>query len=413
MDRRPDLRKLMPPPPRPPRGTPEGPSPPRPSVGNQGTGPQRPGSPSSSSPPRSVISVPRFSGETTEVEQAVFTSLRSLTGEGYRIIASSPGLRPNEKTEITRRCPSHGGLCEGAQVVGLLAFSLPGGRHCVCHVRPAGLEHTGRGGARIYTHAAIIDRATFQRFGADAVRVHAALAQVAGAHQPLEKCVTLGPLALPVLSEPAGRAPDTLVSVLGREGSAEEAGFAYLIAEVLKLQAVPWIMVGAAAPMALLDVVLTALPLAVRTRLALSVGITYARERRIDVALIEPDDGLTQRAIRGHSARWFEWPVPPEESTSGCLSWVRLVRRRLSTGLQAQLAQLTAALPTGTQGPALERVAQIANDMESFETARRFANAALLKELLIKYAGFSPANQAETLLLKPFWEATRPAEASP
>ena len=357
--------------------------------------------------------VPRFGGETIEVEQAVFTSLRSLTGEGYRIIASSPGLRPNEKTEITRRCPSHGGLCEGVGVVGLLAFSLPGGRHCVCHVRPAGPEHTGRGGQRIYTHAAIIDRETFERFGADAVRVHAALSQVVVSRAPLDKCATLDPLALPVPVVPASKSAEMLMPVLGREGSAEEAGFAYLISEVLRPQAVPWLVVGAAAPMVLLDVLLTSLPLPVRTRVALSAGITYARERRIDVALIEPDDGLTQRAIKGHSARWFEWPVPPEESDSACMSWVKLVRRRLSTGGEAELVQLTAAMPAQTSGAALERVAQVAQDMESFEYARRLSNGALLKQLLVKYSGFSPANQAETLLLKPFWEATRPTEVAP
>ena len=413
MDRRPDLRKLMPPPPRPPRGASQGPSPPRPSVSNPAIGPPRPGPPSTSAPPRPATGAPRFSRETIEVEQAIFTSLRSLTGEGYRLIASSPGLRPNEKTEITRRCPSHGGLCEGPGVVGLLAFSLPGGRHCVCHVRPAGLEHTGRGGERIYTHAAIIDRVTFERFGADAVRVHAALSQVVVALPPLEKCATLGSLALPVPAETAGRASDILATVLGREGSAEEAGFAYLISEVLRPQAVPWVVVGAQAPMALLDLLLTSVPLSARTRLALSAGITYARERRIDVALIEPDDGLTQRAIKGHSARWFDWPVPPEESDSACGQWVKLVRRRLTTGREAELAQLTAALPAQTTGPALEHVAQVAQDMESFESARRLSNAALLKQLLVKYSGFSPANQAETLLLKPFWEATRPAETAP
>ena len=45
-------------------------------------------------------------------DQAIFTSIRTPMGEGYRIIAASRGVRPEEKQLITRRSPSHGALCE-------------------------------------------------------------------------------------------------------------------------------------------------------------------------------------------------------------------------------------------------------------------------------------------------------------
>ena len=39
-------------------------------------------------------------------------------GEGYRIIASSRGLRPDERKAITQNSPSHDALCRPAEVVG-------------------------------------------------------------------------------------------------------------------------------------------------------------------------------------------------------------------------------------------------------------------------------------------------------
>ena len=44
-------------------------------------------------------------------DQAIFTSIRGPMGEGYRIVAASRGLRPEEKQAITRLSPSHEALC--------------------------------------------------------------------------------------------------------------------------------------------------------------------------------------------------------------------------------------------------------------------------------------------------------------
>ena len=61
-------------------------------------------------------------GDTLTCDQAIFTSVRTPMGEGYRIIAASRGLSSPEKQAITRMSPSHGALCvspvgeEGSQV---------------------------------------------------------------------------------------------------------------------------------------------------------------------------------------------------------------------------------------------------------------------------------------------------------
>ena len=95
---------------------------------------------------------PRSGGRQVTCNQAIFTSIRSPMGEGYRVVAASPGLRPEEKIEITRRSPSHNSMtCASEDAVGLLAYALPTGRTCVCSCRHAGAEHTARGGQRVWT----------------------------------------------------------------------------------------------------------------------------------------------------------------------------------------------------------------------------------------------------------------------
>ncbi|RME37117.1 MAG: hypothetical protein D6788_10140, partial [Planctomycetota bacterium] len=94
---------------------------------------------------------------TVECDQAVFTSLRTPMGEGYRVVAASAGVRPEERRVITRVSPSHDSLCDDGReskerVRALACYPLPTGRLCIALSLPAGNEHTGRGGLRVYTH---------------------------------------------------------------------------------------------------------------------------------------------------------------------------------------------------------------------------------------------------------------------
>lgn len=95
-------------------------------------------------------------------DQAIFTSVPSPMGEGYRIIAASKGVRSEEKQAITRLSPSHDSVCEAAKestgpsaafgnVKAVARYPLPTGRQCLAISGFAGNEHTGRGGHRVYT----------------------------------------------------------------------------------------------------------------------------------------------------------------------------------------------------------------------------------------------------------------------
>ncbi len=116
---------------------------------------------------------------TLTCDQAIFTSIRTPMGEGYRIVAASRGLRANEKQVITRFSPSHGGLCapdhvepdKTTGVIGVAFYRLPTNRLCVALTCSAGAEHTGRGGQRVYTHNVVFDASEFSRCGFNAFNV--------------------------------------------------------------------------------------------------------------------------------------------------------------------------------------------------------------------------------------------------
>ncbi len=121
------------------------------------------------------------------VDQCVFTSVRSPMGEGYRIIAKTSGIKPEEAAELPQRAPSHGGLCEKDEhATGMLAFQLASGRYAIGFARHAGREHTARGGLRAHTHFVVIDETDYSAFNFDPWAVAAAI-RLADDDKPLLK----------------------------------------------------------------------------------------------------------------------------------------------------------------------------------------------------------------------------------
>lgn len=121
------------------------------------------------------------------VEHCVFTSVRSPMGEGYRLIAKTPGIKPEEAAELPQRAPSHGGLCDKDETAtGMLAFQLDSGRYAIGFARHAGREHTARGGLRAHTHFVIMDEADYSAFNFDPWAVAAAIEHADG-DRPLLK----------------------------------------------------------------------------------------------------------------------------------------------------------------------------------------------------------------------------------
>lgn len=338
-------------------------------------------------------------------EQAVFTSVRSPTGEGYRVIASSPGVRGDEKAEITRRCPSHGALCnEGPGAIGLLAYPLGSGRYCVGMSFSAGEEHTGRGGCRVYTHLAILDPRTTARFECNPVWMHAALHQAVGGTPCLVPQLRLDPLVWSMLPSKSGllfHVPHPTAGLFDEERPAQDLRSKLDMAMHLSLSLIRGervLLTGASDEYGLLQKTLLAMPMKIRRSLAVSVGIRYSPARQLHLCFAAADHAEAQKAVRGQRMRWLDGAKAPPPSITGYESWARVVRRWMESGRETEIERVTTAL-TGDISPAnLDRIANLCADIDALEEA----DAVRVQDLVAKYARYSPNGEAETNLLRQF-----------
>ena len=91
------------------------------------------------------------------LEQAVFTSTKSRQGEGYHVVAKSPGVSSGMTTALNRRCPSHGALQENASDFESLNFHrLTPNTLAVSRTVYGGKEYSNRGGLQVVTIVLVV-----------------------------------------------------------------------------------------------------------------------------------------------------------------------------------------------------------------------------------------------------------------
>jgi hypothetical protein len=112
------------------------------------------------------------------IEQAIFTSVRGRTMDGYQVAAASPGVTADEAQELAVWGPAHDSLLDprpGAQSINF--HPLKSDRFCVSLTTALDLEYSGRGGCQIHTHNLVAAAETLARFANDPFRLlEAALA---------------------------------------------------------------------------------------------------------------------------------------------------------------------------------------------------------------------------------------------
>ena len=336
---------------------------------------------------------PRFvqttSGPVVDVDHAVFTSVRSPTGEGYRIVAASSGIRPNEKTEITRRCPSHGALCgTESDASGLMGFMLPTGRFGITYSLYAGTEHTARGGQRVYTHVVLLDAPTYRRFGCNPLHVCAALRSAVGAVPDMAPAAVLDPMPLPLPKTADGLA--TIPPKIGIDGHIDQ--LANMLAHVVS--DCRTVVADVESPLSVLELIVTAMPAFMREGFSFSIGVKFAPSRQTHLALIDANASETQRLLRGQNVQFAAMGSIPAKS-SPYQSWIRLVHRWWSQRRYGDLCWLTNRLsrkiPPGTLG----WIATICNDVDRIADAE----VPVLKDLAAKYNGFMADDPVEAELV--------------
>jgi hypothetical protein len=288
-------------------------------------------------------------------DQAVFTSVRTPTGEGYRIIAASRGLTAEEKRAITRNAPSHNGLCDQSAGGRAMAFyPLPTGRLCAACSCCAGSEHTGRGGQRVYTFNVVfaVDRFPAIRF--NPFHVFRAI-QAAGHGKPrLDLPAELDALELDVSIREMSRKSASGQGAVDAIGSPAHRRRAL---HCLTSERPLVISMQKDAP-SCVEALILAVPGPARAALSFSEGVRFSVGRCYRLNLISGDAQAARNRAAGQSVEFLDpaKPLPDDEPAS---DWFRFVDGHWQAGTLDQLDLRTSASVDNAGGVALEHTAEV------------------------------------------------------
>ncbi|HPD29455.1 MAG TPA: hypothetical protein PLL20_05635 [Phycisphaerae bacterium] len=327
-------------------------------------------------------------------DQAVFTSIRTPTGQGYRIVAASRGVRADEKAEITARSPSHGSLYESRpDAVGLLSYRLTSRRFCVGYVCHAGVEHTGRGGQRVYTHMALLDEAAYRSFDSNPGAVHAAIGKVIGEAGPLLKPPPhLEPLVLP---------PGT------RDlASPEAVGWIWPAAAML-LEGRRLVLTGESKPLAMLNWIMLSLARSLREHVNASTDLRFSPSRGMHLVLIEGQDPQLLRQLPGSQMQAWACDSTPPEVPAQFQAWFGLLRRWHREGRFEDIARLTCETCADSAVESLGRVAAICEDADRLTVA----DPEMVDEIARRYTSGCAEGTAEQTLVRQLLSRTEQARS--
>lgn len=330
------------------------------------------------------------------LDQAIFTSVRSPTGVGYRIIAAGPTVNRREKAEIIRRAPSHASLDRpDPDAIAMLAFPIATDRYCVGLSQHAGKEHTARGGDRVHTHFVILNRQDYELFGTNPLTVHSALDTVVGGTPQLKPPPSLE--LLPLRTAPRvilvqhcqSAPPDNVESVL-QICMAMLQGEKLLVADSLDGHH-------------LLDRAMACLPAALRRCLAVSIGLKFSPSRRLQLCIIRPDKAQPRRALGGQKTRSFDAANPPDRKASRYDAWLDLIKHRLEEGRLADIKRLTAGITEDARPETLAGIASLCSDIDAVAKAQPEE----LARLMAKHTHTTAAQTPEARLLQQFHDAAQ------
>lgn len=337
---------------------------------------------------RTVVVQPGSASATAQAEQAIFTSIPSPMGRGYRIVAASAGITPDEKREIVQCAPSHGALCEpDADAVGLASFVLRSGRRCVFLSRGAGVEHTARGGCRLHTNVLLLDPAAFARFFHDPLTVERAARPLLGEDPDPKPPARLDALSL--------RATERSPSPPSPAG-ADVVRLLHALAAVLDQRRL--LVVQAPEPRPLLRWLLDATPAVFRASLTLSYGLKLSPARSFQLVFVSSMPTDAGRAKLGGEHRMLDWSAPAPAAESPFETWLDFVRGRWQRGNHEDVRVLADHLADECTAGALAQIANLCDDRQRVE----HANLAQLGELERKHAQGQPVSTLHDSLLREF-----------
>jgi GTPase-associated protein 1, N-terminal domain type 2 len=244
------------------------------------------------------------------IEQAVFTSARTTHGDGYQLVARSPGVSDDNARELAVWGPSHGALfTERDEATSINFCTLASGVCCVSKTVAAGQEYSGRGGARVYTHFLLVPTDVMTRFANNPFAVlRAAWAKgMLGVHD---------------------RWPDDLesFSLVGRSAAVDEGLLAQIaeqwgaarIALLVQsaMQSGVHLLAGVGNSETLIGGLLQCFPPDCRTEISFTTGLRYSPRRPFRLAPLDSDAAEQRRAARQEGVSVVDLTAAAEAESS-------------------------------------------------------------------------------------------------
>jgi hypothetical protein len=294
-------------------------------------------------------------------DQAIFTSIRGPMGEGYRIVAASRGLRPEEKQAITRLSPSHDALCgqpaggvDEASPLAAAFYPLPTGRLCVAYSCYAGAEHTARGGHRVYTHNVIFAEQDFPRCGFNPFHVVRAMTAEGLTVPQLTPDTVLPEVRLSINT-------DTAPSPVSFPTSLDSLHRCYVLQRLFDERAliVPvqngWLETT--------EALLMGVPGPMRSGISFGAGLRFSLGRCHRLHLFFDEKGAARSRIAGQPVEYLDAAVTPPDGSAS--AWVAFVDRHWRRADCAVLARRTSRPFTDLTRAARERIGTLYNTIDA------------------------------------------------
>jgi hypothetical protein len=299
---------------------------------------------------------------TIRCDQAIFTSVRTPMGQGYRLVASSPGLSAAEKQTITRQSPSHGGLCcDDESATGVAFYPLPGGRLCASVSCTAGREQTGRGGPRIYTRLLAFDADEFARFAYNPFNIFRAMTALDLNKPILNPETTLPAMALPTDATPSTEATSRATELVGADW------VTYILGLVQRGEHV--IVAAEDDQSYVLETTLQALPGTARASVSIASGLQFSMARTFTLTSVTGDTSSIERIIRGHPSTLVHPRGDSRPPDGARTEWQTLVAHHWAAGTHRELIEFTSQDFQLWSPADLERLAALQNETRGAASA--------------------------------------------
>ncbi|MCH7720432.1 MAG: hypothetical protein IH988_05505, partial [Planctomycetes bacterium] len=272
----------------------------------------------------------------------------------------SPGLSPTEKADITRRCPSHDGLCEAtSDADGLAYYPLSSGRWCLAHSCAAGMEHTGRGGHRVFTRAVILAAEDRAAFDFDPMAMLTAMNEAGLTEVELDPPAELSSATLqpgPALCPP-GETADCW----------NQSAAAMTDALDVLLHGQQLVLIAGDDPVNSMWALTASLPISVRASTSISCNLKFSMGRCLSLNIVADEATRLRRLVRGQPVTCIDLNDYQPSSDRQVGPWVEMVAQRWAQGRVSDLIDLTAQASADGSAADFDAIAALFAELETLD----------------------------------------------